>query len=273
MKVSVVVTTYNRPDALDRVLDSLARQEVPPLEVMVADDGSGDETARCVAKWQGDAAFPVRHVWQPDDGFRAAAARNRAVAAATGDYLIFLDGDCIAFADFIARHRQLAEAGCFVAGSRILLDRTLTTQVLSQSQSPATWLFSQWVAQRWAGHINRLLPLLRLGDAGWRRCSPRKWRKARTCNLGLWRRDFVAINGFDEDFQGWGHEDADLAVRLIRSGVARKSGQFAVPVIHLWHPESPRALESDNLARMASALNGERDIVARSGMRQYVPGE
>ena len=119
--ISVIVTTYNREDALDAVLRSLAAQSDSDFEVVVADDGSGPATRELIAAWKAKLAVRLEHVWHEDRGFRAAEIRNRAILAARGGYCIFLDGDCIARPDFVATHRRLAEPGWFVTGNRILL--------------------------------------------------------------------------------------------------------------------------------------------------------
>jgi glycosyltransferase involved in cell wall biosynthesis len=270
LTVSIIVTTYERPDALDRVLDSLSRLDTKPAEVLIADDGSKASTAECIRRWQEKFPCPLVHVWQADEGFRAAAARNRAVAQASGDYLVFLDGDCLVFADFARQHMSLAEPGKFVVGNRVLLNPELTLATLAGVERPTGWSARAWIGARLSGRVNRVIPLLRLpADARWRHRRPGEWRGARTCNLALWRKDFMAVNGFDETYQGWGHEDADLVARLIRHGVRRKDGHFAVPVLHLWHRENPRGTEAENFARLQQVLRGERDVVAARGVDQY----
>lgn len=267
--LSVIVITYERPDALDRVLESLARQRSVPVEVIVADDGSKQPTAECIAHWQ--QAFPclLRHVWQPDEGFRAAAARNRALAIAQGDYIVFMDGDCIAPADFLTNHLRLAELGHFVAGNRVLLSAAFTQRVLASRIDLSGWNFGAWVFARLRGSVNRLVPLLRLPDGSLRKRRPQEWRGAKTCNLGAWRADLLAVNGFDERYTGWGHEDADLAVRLIRAGILRKDGRFATGVLHLWHPQNDRSQLAENEARLAQILHADR-VRAERGVSQYL---
>lgn len=252
--VSVVVTTYNRPPALRRVLEGLTRQRRQPTEILVADDGSTEATAELVAAMAADSVVPIRHVWQEDRGFRAAAARNQASAQACGDYLIFVDGDSIPCESFVDRHLRLAEPGRFVVGNRVLLDEATTRSVEVGRQAPCEWGAFAWLGCRLRGGCNRLLPLLYLGDGAWRKRRPREWRGARTCNLALWRSDFLAVNGFDERYQGWGHEDADLVVRLIANGVYRKDGHSAVPVLHLWHRENDRLNEQQNIDRLNKVL-------------------
>jgi glycosyltransferase involved in cell wall biosynthesis len=267
--VSVVVTTYNRPDALHKVLAALAKQSRPPLEVLVADDGSAEATRRCVQAWQACAPFPVQHVWHTDEGFRAAAIRNRAAAQARGELLIFLDGDCIPLPDFVERHAVLAEVGRFVTGNRVLLAATLTQRLVSSEDDPSHWTLLQWLAARVRGQVNRLLPMLRLPNCKWRDRVQTEWRGARSCNTAILRSDFVRVNGFDESYAGWGHEDADLAMRLIRAGVLRKDGRYALPVLHLWHPENPRENEAANRERLQAVIDGQRPIRAALGMDQY----
>lgn len=270
---TVVITTYNRPQALSCVLASLCAQSRLPLEVVVADDGSGPETARCITSWSARAPFPIRHVWQPDRGFRAAAARNRALARSSGEYVIFLDGDCVVFSDFISRHSELAEPASFVVGNRILSDPMLSDKIIRGVTNPCLWSRSRWLSARIRGEVNRLLPLLRLPDGRWRKWRSHAWSGARSCNLAVWRADLLAVNGFDERFQGWGHEDADLAVRLFHRGCRRKEGHFAVPAVHLWHPENDRRREASNWARVQQALSDRETVRAMPGLDQYLTRE
>ena len=270
MSISVIVTTYNRPDALHQVLVALAQQSRLPEEILIADDGSGEATAQVVASWQKSLSCAVRHVWHEDKGFRAAAIRNRAAAQAQGDYLIFLDGDCIPLEDFVLRHRALAAAGRYVTGNRLLFSAKLTQRVLHGAENPLHWSASRWLRARVQGEINRLLPLLRVADGAWRDGVAEQWQGARSCNLALWRQDFMQINGFDESFTGWGHEDADLAVRLMRAGVRRKDGRYAAPCLHLWHAENPRGQEAENRARLQAVIDGQRPVRALLGVDQYL---
>ncbi len=267
-KACLIVTTYNRPDALDRVLASIARLSVPAQEVVIADDGSTGETREVILKWK--QSLPLAHVWQPDVGFRAAEARNRAVLACSAEYLIFLDGDCLVFPDFVEQHLKLAEDGRMVVGNRVLLSERLTNKVLSGQKDPVDWDVKNWKMARRAGEINRLIPLTRFGGRFWRLLRPRQWKGVHTCNLGLWKSDFELVNGFDESYHGWGHEDADLAIRLMRKGVFRKDGQFAVPVLHLWHQENSRGSEMENKRRLEAVINGQRPISAECGISQHI---
>lgn len=239
--ISVIVTTYNREDALGAVLRALAAQTDREFEVVIADDGSRPATAQAVEAWKTVVPFRLIHVWHEDRGFRAAEIRNRAILASQGGYCIFLDGDCIPRPDFVATHRQLAERGWFVAGNRVLMSQELTARALHGGLQPETWNFGAWLKARLAGGINRLPPLVSLPLGPLRKLRMRMWRGARSCNLAVWRADLDRVDGFDAAYSGWGKEDSDFLVRLLRAGVRRKDGAFATGVLHLWHPEADRS--------------------------------
>lgn len=265
--ISVITTTFNREDALDAVLRGLSRQNDRNFEVVIADDGSGPATASLIAQWELRLGVPLRHVWQEHRGFRAAEARNRAIRASSGGYCIFLDGDCIPRADFVAAHRGLAEPGWFVAGNRVLLSRALTELVLRERLEPERWGFGAFLRQRLQGGVNRLMPLVHLPLGAMRKAGARRWSGCRSCNLALWRSDLERVDGFDASYAGWGKEDSDLVVRLLRAGVARKDGRFATGVLHLWHPEADRSQLAENEKRLAAILQAEQTR-ADSGLSQ-----
>ena len=271
MRITVVVTTYNRADALAAVLEGYLAQEDAGFDVVVADDGSTDETRRAVAEYAARAPFPLAHVWQEDRGFRAAAIRNRALAATTADYIVFTDGDCVPPPAFVSRHRALAEPGYFVAGNRVLLSERFTKSVLQERVPIHRWRHGQWLAAWLKRDVNRLLPLFRLPDGAFRKRSPTQWEGVKTCNLAAWRADLERINGFDESYAGWGLEDSDLAIRLTHAGVRHKSARFAAPVFHLWHKEWDRGGLAENQRRL-DAILASRRVEALAGLRQARDG-
>ncbi|GAB3386205.1 glycosyltransferase family 2 protein [Massilia agri] len=266
--ISVVITTYNRPDALAAVVEACFMQDDKNFEIIIADDGSTANTRDTVARLAAGAPVPVKHVWQPDEGFRAAMARNRGTLAATGDYIIFLDGDCVPQRDFIARHRRLARPGFLVSGSRILLSQALTERVLREHIDVAGMSVFARVRHRLRGDMNKVLQtMLRWPDLGRVRRSF-SWRRIKSCNLAVWRADLDKVNGFDESFVGWGHEDSDLVLRLFHAGVQRKDGALATEVLHLWHREARRDEESSN-RKVVLERAANKTIQAVRGLREH----
>ncbi len=265
MKVSVIVSTYNRPAALERVLDGLAAQARPPFEVIVADDGSGPQTAAVLAGRRDP--FPVHHAWQPDDGFRLARVRNLATLRSAGDWLHFLDGDCVPRPGFVERIVGLGGPGVALAGDRILVSRALTERIERERLPVHAWSFATWLRERRRGGINRLLPLAYWPLTTGRGHRRRDWRLLRGANFGLARADLFTVNGFEESFSGWGLEDSEFAVRLINQGIALRSARLALGVLHLWHAEQPRgALERNR--ELLDAARAERRTRARRGLAE-----
>ncbi|RAP56875.1 glycosyltransferase family 2 protein [Oleiagrimonas sp. MCCC 1A03011] len=227
MRISVIVITYNWPQALDAVLRGLARQRELPFEVIVTDDGSDEQTKQVLARHA--QHFPVRltHVWQPDDGARMSRARNRGIVAARGDYIVLLDGDMVPGEHFIADHHAFARRGCFVQGSRMLPDERATKRMFAHKRFRPHF-FTRGLQRR--RHALRLPWLARV----W--AFPRVNRRGiKSCNMGFWREDLIAINGFNEAMTGWGREDAELAVRAFNYGLMRCDLRFAGMATHLWH--------------------------------------
>lgn len=268
MKTAVIVTTYNRPDALAAVLAGYQAQRDAKFELLIADDGSGEDTRRLVDEFRARVRFPVAHVWHEDQGFRAAAIRNRALAAARADYIVFSDGDCVPSPRFVAQHQRLAERSWFVAGNRVLLSAKFSARVLREKlpiheRSPGAWLAS-WATR----DINRWLPLVTLPDGAFRRAAPQRWEGVKTCNLAAWREDLMRVNGLDETYSGWGLEDSDLVIRLLHAGVRHKSARFAAPVFHLWHAENDRSRLAENQRRL-DALLESKHTRAELGVNRY----
>ncbi len=248
MQISVIVTTYNRPAALKEVLEGLADQHLAPWEVVVADDGSTGETAALVRKLTPAVGYRLDHAWQPDQGFRASAIRNAAIRRSSGDYIICLDGDCIPSRSFIADHRRLAEKGCFFQGGRVLVSRRRSRDyALARTRGTAAKLTDLLCGD--LGNAHHLLHL-----PAWPARRSQRMAGIRSCNMGLWRTDLYAVNGFNEDFVGWGREDSELAVRLFRLGLDCKRSPFMAACFHLWHPQNGRDRLGANDALLEAAM-------------------
>jgi glycosyltransferase involved in cell wall biosynthesis len=261
--ISVIVTTYNREDALNAVIGSLAAQSDKNFEIIVADDGSGPDTMRVVESWKPRLPISLKHVRHEHRGFRGGEIRNRGIRVSAGALCLFLDGDCLARPDFIAAHRRLHEPGWFVTGNRILLSRELTAAVLEQRLAPQMWNFTSLLRRRLSGGINRLAPAVHLPLGPLRRLNSASWRGAQTCNLAVARSDLDRVDGFDNTFVGWGLEDSDLVVRLLRAGVRRKDGRFATGVLHLWHPWNDRGQLATNRQRLEETIGSARVSASR----------
>ena len=252
--VSIIVSTYNQPEMLRLVLYALAKQTVKNFEVIIADDGSDESTRELINTVKTQVNYQITHVWQVHDGFRAALIRNKSAALAKGEYLIFLDGDCVPPISFVGRHQELAQRGYLVAGNRALLSQSFTEQVIKRNIPICQWRLWQWLLAFCGKKVNRFLAMIYLKQLYPRYSCCHKWQGAKTCNLAIWRQDFIAVNGFDESYQGWGYEDSDLVVRLMRHGVLRKDGRFATAVLHLWHPENCRDNEVVNYNKLQKLL-------------------
>jgi len=225
MKTALIITSYRRSDALELVLQSVANQAEMPDEVIVADDGSGPDVRRLIDRWS--EQLILTFIWQADLNFRAARVRNLAALKAHCGHLIFIDGDCVLPPDFVKAHRRLVADGKIVSGGRFLIDSQKTEALLKSGRIDENVCFRDIKFLK--------LPLGYLRDAG-----PRNWRRVRTCNLSVKKSDFVDVGGFDESYQGWGREDSDLAVRMIKHGLRVRSARFAACVSHLHHNEESK---------------------------------
>ena len=238
------------------------------FDLIIADDGSHRHTAEIISRLKLEAPFEISHVWQEDLGFRAAAIRNKAIKASQGEYLIFTDGDCVPRANFVVNHKKLAEKGYFLSGNRVLLSPNLTREILTNGSGISQW--GSWTILRhyWARDINRLLPLLSFTWLmPYRKSSPKRWEGVKTCNFSSWKSDLFEVNGFDEQYEGWGLEDSDLVVRLLKNGVKHKNARQATPMLHLWHPENDRGGLERNGQRLRAIMSSDR-IEANVGLKQ-----
>ena len=245
IRISLVIATYNWPEALRACVEGCFRQSDRDFEIIIADDGSGEATRALVEELRARSPVPLRHVWQPDDGFRLAESRNNGILAATGNYIVTLDGDCVPQRDFIARHRALAEPGYMLTGSRILLSEAFSKRVLREGIDLQSLSVGEILRYRLQGLGKAAQLLAKLPDLG-RRRHRFSFRRIKGCNMAFWRSDLEKVNGFDESFRGWGYEDSDAVARLYHAGVMRKDGAYATEVFHLWHREATRDQASSN---------------------------
>ncbi len=237
MKVSLIVTTYNWHEALYLSLQSIFYQRRLPDEIIIADDGSDERTAQMLASL--DAPVPLLHAWQEDKGFRASKARNRAIAMASGTYIIGIDGDMILERHFVEDHLRCAQKGVYLQGSRVLLNAQKTKEVLVKK----TILFSPFEK----GLSNRT-NAFRIPFLSRLICKENQKRKGiRSCNFSLYKEDILRVNGFNEAFVSWGREDSEFVERLYNVGVKRKNIKFSAIEYHLYHDEGKAAEKNDTI--------------------------
>jgi glycosyltransferase involved in cell wall biosynthesis len=274
MRYTIIITTYNWHTALDLILEALLPQikNRDNVEIIIADDGSGLETREVVNKYSN--LFPLfQHIWHEDNGFRRSIIINKAVVAATGDYILFLDGDCIPLSDYVEQHIKLAQNGYFVGGNRVLLSQSYTTNIFANNEH-LNQLYSASIFGYLKLHLQRKTNKwfsikLRLSACHKLRYLRKKdWKVPKGCNFAVFKKDFVAVNGYNEGFIGWGYEDSDLFLRLMHYGILFKDGRYAATVLHLWHKSVPRpdTKMNPNYQQLLNTLNDSNIIYADNGI-------
>jgi len=232
MKLTLIITTYNWPQSLLLVIESIRHQSITPDEIIIADDGSDSQTKDVISYFNKEFSMNIIHSWQEDNGFRAARSRNNAIIKSSGDYIILIDGDVILHHHFVKDHIANAELGQFVQGSRVLLSEKQTKKALANKLINFSF-FSTELKNRKNAIYSNLLSLI---------FSSKKnhLNGIKSCNMAFYRKDCMKVNGFNNDFEGWGREDSEFVVRLLNTGVKRKSVRFNVIQFHLWHNENSR---------------------------------
>ena len=240
MNCSLIVCTYNWPEALRLVLSSATFQSIAPDEIIVADDGSEESTAKVIEEFSKKTSIPIIHSWQEDMGFRVAKSRNKAILKSTGDYVILIDGDMILHPEFIQDHIDNAVPGYFAQGSRVLLSQDISKKVIDKQRLKFSF-FSNGLKNRKNAIHSKLLSIIFSNKTNY-------LRGIRSCNMAFYRKDCLNINGFNNEFEGWCREDSEFAVRLQNSGVKRRNIRFNAIQFHLWHNANTKvSLDRNNL--------------------------
>ncbi|MCQ7926413.1 glycosyltransferase family 2 protein [Salmonella enterica] len=261
-RTAVLISTYNWPEALTLCLRSLFRQTLLPDEIVIADDGSGESTRAAVARLTEESPRPLKHVWQADKGFRLSEIRNKAIAASEADYIVQVDGDCVLERHFIEDHMSAAEPGRFVCGGRVRLSEEESLPVLAgEVEDISLSVRNPYRANSLRVGLLRRLLADRYGDGA---------GHVHGCNMAFWRDDLISVNGYDEGFNGWGHEDRELAVRLINAGVRRKSLKFGGVCYHLHHEPASKANTDVNMRLLNRAI-GQKSARCANGLDKHLP--
>ena len=263
MRLTLIITTYNWPESLKLVLKSIESQTRVPDEIIIADDGSTVETRELVSKFQQDSELNVVHSWQEDKGFRVAKSRNKAIVKSRGDYIILVDGDMILHRNFIQDHINNAQANYFVQGSRVFLTKDKSKKILDNRRVSFSFFSSGLKNRRNAIRSNLLSKLF---------SSKKNYLKGvRSCNMAFFKDDCIRVNGFNEDFIGWGREDSEFIVRLLNSGINRKTLKFNAVQYHLWHPQNKDELLRKNNQLLKLAIDNNIQY-CESGINCYIKG-
>jgi glycosyltransferase involved in cell wall biosynthesis len=261
LSASVVVSTYNRPEHLERCLEGFRVQSRQDFEVLIADDGSGPETRQAIERAARDYPVPLRHIWHEDQGFRKCAALNRAVEAAQADYIIFTDSDCVPHRHYVANHLRHREPGVFLVGRSVKWGpgRTSRIDVEDVRNGRHTKIGIRDVIEN-RQKKGRYLPqgIYLPGSVGhWLGQRLKTNLGARGGNLSVWKADLERINGWNEDFESWGLEDVELGMRLRLAGVEARSISHRALTFHLWHPEGDKKSRSARTAYNESKARAE----------------
>jgi glycosyltransferase involved in cell wall biosynthesis len=271
-RLAIVVSTYESAEPLHAVLWGLAEQSDPGFVLVVADDGSGSDTKAVVDRWRSRFGERLLHVWQPDEGFRLARVLNLGALAVDADYFAFMHGESIPRRNFVRAIRACIRPGWFVAGRRVDLSAALTARVLEQRLPVHRWGMLDWLRVRHeASPIAALTrrDRRRVGVTGVPEFSPHN----RTYGylLGVGRRDFERVDGYDVRFVGWGEEDVDIATRLRRIGLRCGHAGPDGTLVHLWH-ESEIPAERPNWYLLQETEQSDR-VEAIDGLREVAAAE
>jgi glycosyltransferase involved in cell wall biosynthesis len=244
MNITVIASTYNAEEWLEKVLLGYRNQSWRDFELIVADDGSRDTTRALVERFAADYPVPLRHVWHADDGYRRQEILNVAILEARHDYILFTDGDCIPRRDFVQVHAEQAEPGRFLSGGYCKLSMKLSKAITADDIRDGRCFDRGWLrAQDRLGLSNTLK--LGAGNAGGKLLDSITTTKPtfNNCNSSAWKADLLAINGYDERMK-YGGPDRELGERLENRGIRGKQIRHRAVCVHLDHARGYKTRES-----------------------------
>jgi len=262
LKTTLLIATYNWPEALDLVLQSALNQSQLPDEVIIADDGSTNDTKVLIDSFKTKFEIPLIHIWQKDEGFKKAHILNKAIAKSSGDYIIQVDGDCIMHPHFIKDHLQFVQKNTYLFGSRVNIQKDYLKTLFNTKQTFFT-AFSKGIKKRTrALHIPMLSQLYKP--------NTEFSSKFRGCNTSFFKKDFIAVNGYNEDITGWGREDSELVLRMHNNGLQARRLRYRGIVFHIYHNEKSRNRFEINDSIEQKTIN-ETIKWAINGVDKYLP--
>ncbi len=258
---TLIIPTYNWPEALELILLSITKQSKFPDEVIIADDGSTEATRHLVEHFQKDYPTKLRYLWHEDEGYRKTVIFNKAVASSNGNYIIQTDGDCILHKHFIKDHISAIEKNTYIFGSRVSLKANIVKEVYRYKKINFSF-FSRGLLRRGR---NLYIPILAKRYQRELILS----KKTRGCNLSYWKADFIAINGYNEDITGWGPDDTEMIRRMVFSGLYGKRLKFRGIIYHIWHKVSQKnSLDSNRKIQFETIKN--KATWCKNGIDKYL---
>ncbi len=258
---SLVTPTYNWPEALELLLESILKQTHLPNEVLIADDGSRPETKELIEKYQAIFPVPLHHIWHEDNGNQKPKIMNKAIAKAQYDYIVEIDGDIIIHPYFVEDHLRFAEKGVYLFGSRVNIQPEILDTIFKQKITKFHF-FSKGIKKRGRTiHFPFLMRFAKLHDT--------RSGKLRGCNMSFWRSDFIRVNGFNESLVGWGIDDSEMIQRLHNSGIKGKRLKHAGIAYHIYHKEQSKShiAINDEIERITTE---QKLTTIEKGINQYL---
>lgn len=261
MKTALLLSTYNWPAALNLVLKSIIRQSVLPDEILIADDGSKEETKLLIESFQKISAVPIKHFWQEDLGFRKSRILNQAVAGTDAEYIIQVDGDCILHSKFVEDHINARATNTYLYGARVNILPEYVDSVFEKQIIDFGYFSKEIKNKSRSLHVPFLASFYKVHKA--------YSDKFRGCNVSFWRKDFIEINGYNEDYEGWGREDSDLVIRMGNKGVLAKRLRYAGIVFHIHHKINSRD-NFDKNDEMQNQTIAKKVVWIENGISKYL---
>ena len=261
--ISLIITTYNWPEALEVCMNSVMNQTVLPKEIIIADDGSKQETTELIKSFQ--QSYPqisIIHSWQEDDGFRLSMSRNKAIAKALGEYIIIIDGDLLLERHFVQDHIESMEKNCFIQGSRVITTKEKLEEILKGKYPILPKAFFEKGLKNKVNMIRSTILSKIISK------KDRDLSGIRGCNMSFFKDDLIKVNGFEEKIKGWGREDSEIAVRLFNNDVSKKRLKFKALTYHLYHKENDRSKLSENDKILENVIKSGK-IKAEEGLNKY----
>ncbi|EAK7263571.1 glycosyltransferase [Campylobacter coli] len=253
---ALIITTYNQKERLKLVLDSVKNLTFLPNEVLIADDGSKEDTARLIEKYQKDFPCSLKHIWQEDEGFRAAKSRNNAIKASKSEYIILIDGDMILEKDFVKNHLEFAKRKVILQGSRVILNKNESEEILKNNNYSLAFNKKGFKNQRSIFLAKCVYKFSKLTKKFFKKSQLVKGSK--TCNMSFYKSDFEAIEGFNEKFIGWGREDSEFVARFLFNDGVFKRLKFNALAYHIYHEENSKNMLEINHQIYLETIKNEK---------------